>query len=64
MRTVPEISWPLALHGDLAEVRLTKCAYKPPTLCCYGTLRDITLTVGQHNREDQTPSCMTCHTSI
>ena len=28
------------------EGKLTKRAYNPPRLCSYGTLRDITLTVG------------------
>jgi len=64
MRLVPEISSPPAYDGDRAEVRLTKRTYKPPTLCSYGTLRDITLTVGKHHKEDSIHSCMTCHTGI
>jgi hypothetical protein len=64
MRTVAEVSWPPALDGDRTEVRLTKGTYKPPTLRSYGTLRDITLTLAKHMKEDHVSAGMTMHTGF
>jgi hypothetical protein len=38
--------------SDPPEQALSKRTYKPPRLRTYGTLRDITLTVGEHGRAD------------
>jgi hypothetical protein len=41
------------LTGNPPQGGLTKRTYKPPRLYSYGTLRDITLTVGESGRFDQ-----------
>jgi hypothetical protein len=38
--------------GNPPESGLTKRTYKPPRLFSYGTLRDITLTVGESGHVD------------
>jgi hypothetical protein len=40
---------------------LAKRAYKPPTLRSYGSLRDITLSLGATGRSDNHPSGFPTH---
>jgi hypothetical protein len=40
---------------------LAKRSYRPPTLRNYGTLRDITLSVGAKGRSDHHPSGFPTH---
>ena len=43
---------PTGRDNNRPEKKLTKRAYKSPKLYSYGTLQDITLTVGRHGHPD------------